>query len=322
MQVRGSAATVNPEPKSYPASTEMNTESNLLTAERFVSGWQQTHPRIRVDGIISTYKETHRLTDEWPYHLDQHGIYYQVKDETRKTDKVYVRDIIGKTGYPEEAETRVFEQVEKWAKDAEEGMAIWVSPKFPGKYPCGKVIVHEIFYELGTGEKVIRNSAILFDVGERDTLETIHRLFPQTRKFQNLEELRAVLLFPDHNFKPEMVTEAIAELDPNVRNARQELFPEELEVKAKQISDLISQGVNSRQVAYEMQRLGLLGKFSISCPTAQGKRVPFSETIGGVGIEDHYGSLQFDCPVCGFKNTRPYGKLIPNCTHCGSNVRC
>lgn len=37
---------------------------------------------------------------------------------------------------------------------------------------------------------------------------------------------------------------------------------------------------------------------------------------------DKYGSLEFDCPSCKRKNTRPYGQLIPNCQHCGENVMC
>lgn len=37
--------------------------------------------------------------------------------------------------------------------------------------------------------------------------------------------------------------------------------------------------------------------------------------------EDQYGTLVFDCPK-GHKNKRPYGKLIPRCQTCGTDVRC
>lgn len=46
----------------------------------------------------------------------------------------------------------------------------------------------------------------------------------------------------------------------------------------------------------------------------------FSEG-GGVG-SDKYGSLKFNCPACKRTNTRPRGKLIPNCLHCKADVRC
>lgn len=37
---------------------------------------------------------------------------------------------------------------------------------------------------------------------------------------------------------------------------------------------------------------------------------------------DSKGPLDFNCPSCNKKNTRPYGQLISNCQHCGADVRC
>lgn len=45
-------------------------------------------------------------------------------------------------------------------------------------------------------------------------------------------------------------------------------------------------------------------------------------TILGFGESDQYGSLEFDCPGCHQTNRRPKGQLIPNCQHCGKDVRC
>ncbi len=42
----------------------------------------------------------------------------------------------------------------------------------------------------------------------------------------------------------------------------------------------------------------------------------------GFDHEDRYGSLSFTCPKCGATNTRPFGQLISNCSHCGGDVRC
>lgn len=47
-------------------------------------------------------------------------------------------------------------------------------------------------------------------------------------------------------------------------------------------------------------------------------RLNGAEIQGG----DEYGDLNFKCPSCGKNNTRPHGKLIPNCQHCGADVRC
>lgn len=35
-------------------------------------------------------------------------------------------------------------------------------------------------------------------------------------------------------------------------------------------------------------------------------------------VKDQYGSLEFECPKCNRINRRSYGRLIPNCQHCGS----
>lgn len=50
-----------------------------------------------------------------------------------------------------------------------------------------------------------------------------------------------------------------------------------------------------------------------------------SSSTGGTFAEsDQYGSLEFQCPHvdCQKTNKRQRGKLIPNCQHCGKDVRC
>ncbi|GEM_PF-1709566 len=48
---------------------------------------------------------------------------------------------------------------------------------------------------------------------------------------------------------------------------------------------------------------------------------PLNRLLKG-GMEDQYGSLTFECPHCNQTNTRPKGKLVDNCQHCGKSVRC
>lgn len=63
------------------------------------------------------------------------------------------------------------------------------------------------------------------------------------------------------------------------------------------------------------------------CPTG-GSSV--ARTLGGSSLgagvltleSDQYGSLEFECPKCNKTNRRPKGQLIPNCQHCGKDVRC
>lgn len=318
MKVRGSAATVYPEPKNLSASTEMKNERNLRTVENFVPAWKNTLDQLRINGIISTYKETNRLTDNWPYYSDGNGIFIRIKEE-----KIYVKDLITKDGYPEKAEADVFSQLENWISITHEGNAVWVSPSYPGKYPCSKIIFHQIAYESEIMEKVILNSAVLFDASGKDTLELVHELFPQTGEINNLEELRSILILPEGNIDFNLMLHQISKLDENINNASAQIPEDILIGKAVFISNLIASNANPRLVAYEMQKTGLLGSFSISCPTSLHSLTSFSELINTTaGIKDQFGSLRFFCPKCGRTNTRPFGRFISTCWHCGADVRC
>jgi len=301
----------------------MKNERNLQTIENFVPAWKNAPDQVRIDGIISTYKETHRLTDNWPYYFDIGGVFIQLsKENQEKPEKIYIKDLIKKDGYPEKSEADIFNQLENWISKTTEGNAVWVSPPYPGKYPCSKIIFHQIAYEFGTLDKVILNSAVLFDAGKKDTLELVHELFPQTTNINNLEKLRSVLILPEDDMDFSLILNKISQLDKNV-NYEGEQIPEDILIeKAVFISNLISSEVNPRSVAYEMHKIGLLGSFSISCPAFLHASTAFSELIFGFGIKDRFGSLRFSCPKCGGINTRPFGRLISMCQHCGANVRC
>ena len=161
----------------------MKDERNLQTVENFVPAWKKTPNQLRIEGIISTYKETHRLTDNWPYYADDSGIFIRlIKENQKDPEKIYVRNLIKKDGFPEDAEAEILDQLESWVSKNTEGSAVWLSPPFPGKYPCSKIIFHQVAYEYGTLDKVILNSAVLFDADKKDILELVHKHFPQTWK--------------------------------------------------------------------------------------------------------------------------------------------
>ena len=48
---------------------------------------------------------------------------------------------------------------------------------------------------------------------------------------------------------------------------------------------------------------------------------PFSVSEFGK-LTDRYGERSFDCPHCGWKNSRPENQLVEKCSHCGGSVRC
>lgn len=115
----------------------MSTEQNLQTVQNFTdNGWRETSHARRIEEIISTHNETHRLPDNWAYFTDEDGLYVTSKDEKEKNQKIYVTDVIQKTGYPESIEAEVLNKLDDWSKNSESGTAVWISPPYPGKYPC------------------------------------------------------------------------------------------------------------------------------------------------------------------------------------------
>lgn len=299
-------------------------ERNIKTVEEFVeNGWRSTSPLRLVEEIISVHNETHRITDEYPYYLGQDGLKMVTTNERGETETVLINDIISRNGYLGKTEGMVFDQLEDWAKNTTEGVALWISPRFAGKYPCSKIIIHNLSYEFGTLQKTINNFAILLDADDNAVLNTLHSLFPETKNYTDIEDFRSLLIKTKPDFAIANLIKAISEIDHKVLSNNQVLDKNELRKRASFISEMILNGANQRQIAYEAQRLGLLGEHSISCPSAANKMQTFAEfTTGFFGLEDQYGPLNFSCPKCGATNTRPFGSLISNCQHCGGDVTC
>ena len=305
----------------YP-SRNMSHAENLLTVEGFTrKGWPETPHSRRVEEIISVHNETNRFTDRFTYFYDEEGFYMWAKgkdDDIPK--KVHIGEIIDSRSYPGTAEGEVFDKLDNWFTKNSEGWALWVSPSYPGKYPSSKIILHQIAYTFGDMQKLLQNSADLFNAPDEAILGILHEFFPQTRSIDSLETMRPLLITPDDNFDPPKLLDKIREIDPNALAVNGRLDPTQLVERATYISDLIDSGANPGFVAYEMQRLDLIGQHAISCA---GGGKTFSELItDGLGTKDRHGSLQFECPSCHKTNSRPFGMLISNCQNCGANVRC
>lgn len=298
-------------------------ERNLQTVEEFVvNGWRTSSPTRLAEEITSVYKETHRLVDEYPYYLEEDGLKMIAVDQNGQLEKVLINNVLNRSGYLGSAEGKIFDELESWSKNTDSGTAVWISPSYAGTYPCSKMIVHKLAYEFGTMQKIISNSLIVFDASSQEILQMIHLMFPETQNITNLEELRHVLIKPSQDFDATSIVTEIGKIDKNVLKAKQTLTKQEVTHRVTYISELIQRGADARTIAYEAQRLGLLGEHSISCPSAN-KSGTFSELLTGFsGMEDQYGSLQFSCPKCRNINTRPFGQLISNCQHCGGDVTC
>lgn len=288
-------------------------QENLQVAEVFIdNGWRETSPPRRVEEIISNRNETHRITDPYTFYLDEKGFYMLDEDG----EKTYAKDTMETTSRIGKIEGEILDNLQMWFKNNQMGRILWFSPPSPGRYPDWKLITHEIKRGETYG-KTLHNRVDIFGSSTNEVVQLIHDFFPETSEIDDPENIRPHLFLVEDGFNLETLFGRIKQIDPRSFAKDGGLSKEELVARATYISDLIDRGIEASFIAHEMQRLGLLGKHSTSCPPS------FSELLSGVSLgSDEYGSLEFSCPSCGGTNTRPFGTLISNCQHCGANVRC
>lgn len=274
---------------------------NLETATEFIHSWRFQDPKRVQAEILSFANETHREDDNY---------YFRVLDSDL-IDPVSGRSIfefidqssqLGKTEY------NLARELSVWANEADSGIAYWISPEYPGKYPCSKAIFSQISYTLD-GSKVLQNTTILFNASA-DKCVDLSGIDVTPGKLRQT-------LFKGNEDNP-----LVYELIENIRQLSENKSGTPVNRNVIEIADMIKSGQGSSEIILEMQRLGLIGKYDVSCPpTFSGYTESNSFHINLLG-EDKYGARSFDCPHCGKENTRPENQLIPNCQYCGGDVRC
>lgn len=286
---------------------------NIETAQRFIAnGWREA-PRERViEELGSTHNETHGITDPYKFYCDERG-FYMLDKEFQKT---YAIDTMETSSHIGKVEGEILKNLESWFRNNQKGRILWFSPPSPGRYPDWKLITHEIKQEKVFG-KVLHNRVDLFKTSNTRAMQIIHDFFPETLDITNPENIRPLLILVDDDFDLQILFDHIKEVDPESFAINTGLNKEQLQKNTFYIADLIENGVDERHIAFEMQRLGLLGERPVGClPT-------LSEILSGTSAgSDEYGSLEFICPSCGERNIRPSGVLIPNCQLCGGDVTC
>jgi len=264
-------------------------ESPITTVKRFSNSWKTLNSNQLKAEFESIHKETNRKPDTYSFIVQFEKL---VDPNTNRP----VEEFVGRG-----KENEVFIKLQDWSIKNVAGLAIWISPPLEGVYPCAKVIISRIAYDL-QGNKHILNSAITMDLSE---------------DIYNSEFKRGTLYETED--KEENITKILSWIE---RKTNQKVkASEDDDGQSEYYLGLINQGYQVDYVITEMQQSGYIGQASISCPNdafSSGSR--FNTLISGG--KDRYGSLEFDCPSCKAKNTRPYGQLIPNCQHCGADVRC
>lgn len=263
------------------------------TVTRFSKNWNGKDFESLVAEFVSVAKETNREPDTYHFELRDEKI---IDPNTNRPILEFIAEGV---------EKNVARKLEEWAASNDEGMALWVSPKMEGVYPCPKVIMHKIAY-LFDGTKVILNTVILFDAEidnpnyKRETLYTLPDSDSNVGK---------ILGWIKRKSKQEIKTESTEKTNIH---------------KARYFARQVMMGVSHQSIIDEMHDDGFLGENSISCPGEKG----LSNLVGAnselyiFSGEDQYGPLDFKCPSCDAINTRPVGQLLSNCQFCGADVRC
>jgi len=235
----------------------MTIQENLQITETFVKSWRQNPTRIEPE-IISLSNETNRRPDRYFLELSSTG--FLVDTETKQSVKIDTQSYLGKK------EAFIFAELQEATRTREEGNFVWISPEYPGKYPCTKVIFHQIAYKSSL-EKVLLCSAVLCHLSKAEILEIANSLDRKTHT--SLEDLRPVLFSPSEE-KMIQLWKKLAKFQNKNQN-----FPSPTEVIY--FAQKIIAGGNPHFIAEEMAQRGVLGEHAISC--AASSPTTFSELI-------------------------------------------
>ena len=287
----------------------MSLAENTQTVSKY--NWSFLPEEVIVDYIKTVYKESHRLPDEWTFLIKENGLYDSKWNS-------YIQDVVNQFPHPNlylrEVENSIIQAMDSWSISDEPGSIVWISPIYEGMYPCNKIEIITKWPD----QKGTNNVAINFDCSAEDCLRVAKSIFPELSELTDIEELRrSVIINKDID-----AASIIQQLSPHIKVS--DNIKTLTDENYRYIASLAKKGYQQIFIAAEMERLGMIGDKSFSCPGGSGG---LTSVLGESSLnlntpEDKYGSLEFTCPHCGATNTRPFGRLINNCQYCGGDVRC
>lgn len=278
----------------------MSLQENLRTVSDYdFSGVPNL--QTAVGFVDSIHKETNRKPDKYFFWIDKDGL---VDPATGK----YLHDIFTpqsqENPYLGKIEYEIIRQLDKWSISNTHGFAIWISPEYGAGYRGNKVIIHKIDHS-PAGQNLSRNTAILFDCSKESCFQIMREFFPEISTLSDSEELRSVVITRDEKFD---MTDLLARIDPFIPKGKN--YREMTEGERNYIGDLIIQRKSSYFIANEMQRLGILGPYLVSCGGLT------SQSFSSFVLERSEIAIGFfACPNCG--GSIPSGLGITKCPHCG-----
>ncbi len=206
-----------------------------------------------VGNLTTVFKESHRVPDKWKFSIRDQGLFDIERDG-------YVHDIVKEFPHPNlylrDLEDGIIEAMDVWALSDQEGYLIWISPSFAGHYPCHKI---EIIYK-EPNLRETSNIVILFDGSQDICMDIAKKIFSDLAEVNNIEDLRNSVII-----KPDLDIDRIIEIVGPYTHT-EKVKSDNPEEDIKRIAKLAKSGMSQTLIAYEMDRVGIMGSRLFSCP--------------------------------------------------------
>ncbi len=276
------------------------TEKEIKTC---LINWRDKPPSQVVEELSSLSVESLGAPDNY-YFLLWNGRF--VSPETG----AFVYESIDRHSFLGQREYKAFLGLENWAQKSTRGVAVWISPKFVGKYDASKIIVSEIVSK--NGQKAIENTSILLNLSDSECLEAARRMGLYLEDVEKLRE--SIIVLPcDGLAWVDIVESAVgknSELFDEIRNNLRGNKNRSLYL-ARGYQQMIEMGVDPMIIYQQMQRDRFLGMSVISCPAT------VSETMLRQSIIFGEKTLECDCPYCGKHVNAKISMGQIHCPNCG-----
>lgn len=268
--------------------------------------------------ITSFSNETLGLPDKYTFHRDEKGFFAVVEKYKR-----YVDDLMERTSYLGEIEGKIYDKLLNWYDNNNNGEIIWFSPPHSSDEEYKdrwKIINHRISFT-ESGEKVLRNTSILFITKDEMAISIIHKFFPKLSNINDTEEIRRMLIELPDSIKIGDIYKEIIKIDPEFLARGERITKKEQKAAIKHITNMIHLRVNPYFIVSKMNEYEVVGERGSSCPGKD--KDTFSNILEELSSGmDEFGSLLFTCEICGEINIRTPGQLLTKCQHCGESVVC
>jgi|GEM_PF-2534453 len=263
----------------------MSKELNKIQVEKFIETWRITPEARLAPELASVHNESKAIPDSSTFEITDQGLLdpktgLPIKNFIRRDTPLYRR------------EYKILEKLEEWTKKLEEtkqedNITIWLSPPYPGKYPCAKITLNGILYDPKDEKKYLISTYIRFGDRTTNTLDIV----PDSNITDT--ETQRETLFVMSQDEANKILEHIKSKYPIHTQEDENLLNTQIQGYIKDIKN----GVPTAQIIQRMDQNNFFGEFDLTCHPQ-------------VGFSDY---LTLNMP-------KSEAKFVRNCGNCGAII--